>query len=126
MSDDKPENRWTLAPPLRLEDVRPCDLVICHNCGGVRYVGNLDLESRSPGLFEQSVKGVWCPGCDQLLFDEASWIEHRLEQREYDREVERGKEERAPRSGPRVGAALPRAADAVGDRVESVEEEVLA
>lgn len=106
MTDEKPDSRWTLALPLRLESVRPCDLVICRNCGGVRYVGNLDLVSRSPGLFEDSVKGVWCPGCDQLLFDEASWLEHRVEQREYDREVERRKEVGAARPGPQVGAAL--------------------
>ena len=126
MSDDKPEDRWKLAPPLRLDGARPCDLVICLRCGGIRYVGNLDLETRTPGLFYDPIKGVWCPGCDQLLYDEASWMEHRLEQREYDREVARRKEERVERSDPQLRAAPPRAADVVEGEVEPVEEEVFA
>ena len=86
---DKRERKhdwWEVVAPHPLEDVRPCDLVVCRECGAVRHVGDLDLETRSTGVFSESVEGVFCPGCGQRLFDRKSWNEHRQEQEVWDDE----------------------------------------
>ena len=97
---------WKVLPPLRLEEVRPCDLVICGECKAVRHVGDLDVEKRSPGVFENEVEGVFCPGCGQLLFDRKSWIAHKVEQGLWDeRQGEGTKEAERSRSVPLAVAA---------------------
>ncbi len=121
MSERK-HDQWAPAPPIRIDRVgedggpRPCDLVVCPECLAVRYIGGLQLEDRvkqEEALFqkEERVKGVFCPGCDQLLFDEDAWIEHRAEQRQYDNELKRKDGERAQRSGPLSVAAEAAASD---------------
>jgi len=114
-------DQWKVANPIRLDGAgnevpRPCDLIICPECLAVRYIGSAQLETRSPGIIDKDVTGVFCPGCDQLLFDEAAWVEHRAEQKQYDNEVRRRKEgERNQRSDPLGVAAAehvePEAAD---------------
>jgi hypothetical protein len=104
----KRDDPWMLRPPLRLDGVgeevpRPCDLVVCPRCLAVRYIGRAQFEVRTkPGFSGEKVRGVFCPGCDQLLFDENSWTDHLADRKVYDR----GKEsERAKRLGPpQVGA----------------------
>ena len=105
----KRDDPWTLRAPLRLDGAgeevpRPCDLVVCLRCLAVRYIGRVQFEVRTkPGFAGEKVRGVYCPGCDQLLFDENSWTDHLADRKVYDR----GKEaERAKRLGPpSVGAA---------------------
>lgn len=108
MSERK-HDKWKVARPIRLdgggEEVpRPCDLIICPECLAVRYIGRAKLEERvKEWAFPPNnvVKGVFCPGCDQLLFDEEAWIEHRAEQRQYDNEHKRLEVEgSAKQSGP--------------------------
>lgn len=105
---------WELAHPIWLdgsgdEVPRTCDLVICPECLAVRYIGHAHVEERTftrAGIFEQTAKGVFCPGCDQLLFDEQAWIEHRAAQKHYDDQVKHRKEaERSTHADPPKGAA---------------------
>ena len=114
MSERK-HDKWKVAAPIRIDGAgdevpRPCDLVVCPECLAVRYIGRAQLEDRvsEVRLFNDSkVRGVFCPGCDQMLFDEKGWIEHRAEQRQYDNEQKRLKEGGAKRSGPpEVAAAM--------------------
>jgi len=105
-------DQFEVAPPLRLDGAgeeipRPCDLVICPECLAVRYIGRSELETRRHGVFESSeTKGVFCPGCDQLLFTEETWIQHLAERRYYDNEIQRRKEgERNERPDPLLGRA---------------------
>jgi hypothetical protein len=105
---ERKHDQWKVARPIRLDGAgeevpRPCDLVICPECLAVRYIGRAQLEERE--RFFDTVRGVFCPGCDQLLFDEQSWIEHRAEQRQYDNELNRRKEEGAEALGPLPVAA---------------------
>lgn len=109
-------NQWERAEPIRIDGAgeevpRPCDLVVCPECLAVRYIGRANLESRTfdASLFtEKTAKGVFCPGCDQLLFDEESWIEHLAERKHYDNELKRRKEaERLERVDPLPVAAAP-------------------
>ncbi len=114
MSERK-HDQWKVAAPIRIDGAgdevpRPCDLVVCPECLAVRYIGRAQLEDRvkEARIFDSiKVRGVFCPGCDQMLFDEQSWIEHRAEQRQYDNEQKRLKEGGAKRSGPPgVAAAM--------------------
>lgn len=98
------DSPWTLRPPLRLdgkegqEATRPCDLVVCPRCLAVRYIGLAQLEERTPpGFGAKKVRGVFCPGCDQLLFDQNSWADHLADRKIFDRAKEA---ERAKRLGP--------------------------
>jgi hypothetical protein len=105
---ERKHDQWNVATPIRLDGAgeevpRPCDLIICPECLAVRYIGRAQLESRD--RFFDTVKGVYCPGCDQLLFDEQGWIEHRAEQRQYDNEMKRRGEEGALPRGPLAVAA---------------------
>ena len=115
MSERK-HDKWKIAAPIRIDGAgdevpRPCDLIVCPECLAVRYIGRAQLEDRvrearllTP---DDKVRGVFCPGCDQLLFDEKGWMEHRAEQRQYDNEQKRLKEGSAKRSGPPgVAAAM--------------------
>lgn len=93
MSDRK-HDPWELAKPIVIdgedeEAVRPCDLIVCPECLAVRYIGGAQPEERvrTPASFMRGavmVRGVFCPGCGQLLFDEESWIEHRTRRALYD------------------------------------------
>jgi hypothetical protein len=80
--------------------MRPCDLVVCGECLAVRYIGTAKLEIReAPGwnlMGGEEVIGVFCPGCDQLLYDAAGWEAHRVLQRHYDAELKRRKAAELP------------------------------
>lgn len=109
MSERK-HDQWKVVAPIRLDGAgeevpRPCDLVVCPECLAVRYIGRAQVEEREPAFSFEAVRGVFCPGCDQLLFDEEGWIEHRAEQRQYDSELKRRGEEGAQPSGPLLVAA---------------------
>ena len=109
---------WELAAPIWLdgsgkEVPRTIDLVICPECLAVRYIGHSQVEERTftRGLFEETAKGVFCPGCDQLLFDEQAWIKHLAAQQHYDDQLKAREEaERTKRTGPQKGAAAPSSA----------------
>lgn len=109
---------WELAAPIWLdgsgkEVPRTIDLVICPECLAVRYIGHAQVEERTftRGLFEETAKGVFCPGCDQLLFDEQTWIKHLAAQQHYDDQLKTREEaERTKRAGPPKGAAAPSSA----------------
>jgi hypothetical protein len=103
---EREHDPWKVLSPFRLEEVRPCDLVVCRECKAVRYVGDLDLTKRSPGMFEDEIEGVFCPGCGQLIFDRKGWIAHKVEQGLWDERQGEGKRGGEPsRSGPLVVAA---------------------
>ena len=103
----KKDDPWELRPPIRLDGAgdevpRPCDLIVCPRCLAVRYIGRVQLEERTKEWTLDKVRGVFCPGCDQLLFTEESWTEHLADRKVYDRQKEA---ERAKRQGPpHVGA----------------------
>jgi len=110
---ERKHDKWKVAAPIRIDGAgdeapRPCDLVVCPECLAVRYIGRAQLEDRvrEARLFtDDRVRGVFCPGCDQMLFDESGWLDHRAEQRQYDNEQKRLKEGGAKRSGPLAVAA---------------------
>jgi hypothetical protein len=99
---ERKHDQWKELPPTYIDHVgkemRSCDLVVCGECLAVRYIGTAQLEaravprpeplSRTP-VQDEDVTGVFCPGCDQLLFDKTSWAEHRSLQRHYDTEFRR-------------------------------------
>lgn len=116
MDDD---SRFKTGFRLSIEDVRPCDLKVCLACNQVQYVGDLEVEKRRPGLFASSaVHGVFCPNCEQMLFDADEWQAHVEEQRAWD--AKNAKEgERTERSDPLGGRA---AAAVEGNDSELIEE----
>lgn len=115
MSENERKNDpWKALPPFELEDVRPCDLVVCRECHAVRHVGELALEKRSPGLFEDDVEGVFCPGCNQLLFGAKAWLDHRVKQELWDNRKAEEEGERNQRSDPLGRRAAEAAADQGG------------
>lgn len=67
--------KFEMMPPLYLPGV-PADLVVCERCNVSVWLGDLELETMNPGLFERGIEGIYCPNCDQLLFVPETWEEH--------------------------------------------------
>lgn len=103
-----------LRAPTSLDKVRPVDLVVCSGCGvvvslhevtvterlqltaeelEVESVRDLDLDCLSGARVVQEdgeevveVEGVFCPNCEQMLFDRETWTVHVAERMIFDRE----------------------------------------
>jgi hypothetical protein len=95
--DDEQEeelvDRTTVRAPLAMAHVRVIDIVGCPNeeCGVVLHLHNIEeTEEReisgegALNFFKETVEGVFCPHCEQLLFDRKTWVKHLAARHVYD------------------------------------------
>jgi len=91
MPDAEAKALMRVMKPIPADEIRSIDFVGCPRCNVMIHLhGVEETEIRE---FEEDddvedVEGVFCPSCDQRLFDRKGWINHLADRVAYDREVQ--------------------------------------
>ena len=81
-------DKETAVRPIHLEDISPVDLVVCPSCRTVISLSGVEdvEELEGSGFVSRTRLGVFCPNCEQKLFDHRTWAKHLAERLRFDEE----------------------------------------